>query len=99
MKQISQLEGIDCATVRNVFKAAENVIYDKLSSVTPSEDIVIKILKGLCITRSYVPATKYSKGAFENIECGERVKTKAKITKHFNQKVNKELFDENTIGL
>ena len=91
-RQIAYREGIDVETVRDVFKAAEDVIFDHLSSTPPSKNMIIKVLKGLNIERNYSPAKKYSKGAFEDIECSGRVKTKARITKHLNQKVNKELF-------
>ena len=92
VRQIARREGIDVATVRDIFKSAEDVIFDHLSSTSPSKNMTIKILNGLYIERNYSPAKKYSKGVFEDIECPERVRVKAKLTKHFNQKINKELF-------
>ena len=41
MKQISIKEDIEMATVRDIFKSAEDIIFDHLSSTTPSENIII----------------------------------------------------------
>ena len=43
IKKIANKEDIDVATVRDIFKSAEDIIFDYLSSTTPSENIIIKI--------------------------------------------------------
>lgn len=92
IKQIAEKEDVDVATVRQVFKSAEDIIFDYLSSIAPSEAITIKLLKGLSIDRKYIKEKKYSKGMFQNINCPEHVRHRANISKYFTNKVNDILF-------
>ena len=91
MKQISIKEDIEMATVRDIFKSAEDIIFDHLSSTTPSENIIIKLLNGVNIERKYIKEKVYSKGMFKDISCPEHVGVKANISKYFNKKINNEL--------
>lgn len=93
MKQISDRENINVATVRKLFKATEDIIFDYLSSITPSEEITIKLFNGICIKRQYIEKRNYSKGLFEDIECPEHVNVKARLSKYYNGQVNQKLFD------
>ena len=95
MKQISIKEDIEMATVRDIFKSAEDIIFDHLSSNTPSENIIIKLLNGVNIERIFIKKKKYSKGMFKNIECPEKIKVKASSSKYFTKKVNEELNNKN----
>lgn len=95
IRQIADREDIDVATVRDIFETAENVIFDHLSSTAPSENIIIKILSGFNVERTFIKKKKYNKGMFENIECPERVKVKAVSSKYFTKKVNEELNSKN----
>lgn len=95
MKQISIKEDIEMATVRDIFKSAEDIIFDHLSSTAPSENIIIKILSGFNVERTFIKKKKYNKGMFENIECPERVKVKAVSSKYYTKKVNDELYNKN----
>lgn len=83
------------ATVRDIFKSAEDIIFDHLSSNTPSENIIIKLLNGVNIERIFIKKKKYSKGMFKNIECPEKIKVKASSSKYFTKKVNEELNNKN----
>ncbi len=94
IKQISNKEDIDVAIVRQVFKSAEDIIFDYLSSTTPSEEISIKLFNGICIKRKYIKGKKYSKGMFQNIDCPEHVNTKACMSKYYNGQINQRLFGE-----
>ena len=67
IKQIADKEDINVATVRNIFKSAEDIIFDHLSSTTPSENIIIKILNGISLERKYIPKRIYTKGMFKNM--------------------------------
>ncbi len=96
LKKIADREGIDVTMVRNIFKSAEDIIFDCLSSTTPSEPIRIKCLKGVQIERTYVEEKKYSKGMFQNIDCPEHVKTNAKLSDYYNGQINRTLFDRET---
>lgn len=93
INQIATKEDIDVATVRKTLKSAENIIFDYLSSITPSEEVNIKLLNGINIKRKYIKKKKYSKGMFQNIECPEHVNVKACFSKYYNGQVNQYLFD------
>lgn len=93
INQIAIKEDIDVATVRKILKSVENIIFDYLSSITPSEEVNIKLLNGINIKRKYIKKKKYSKGMFQNIECPDRVNVKACLSKYYNGQVNQYLFD------
>ena len=95
IRQIADREDIDVATVRDIFETAENVIFDHLSSTAPSENIVIKLLNGVNVERTFIKKKKYSKGMFKNIDCPERIKVKASSSKYFTKRVNEELCNKN----
>jgi hypothetical protein len=86
IKQISENENINLATVQKIFKAAENIIFDNLSSTTPSENTIIKILDGLSLECNYIPEKEIH--TYDNIVCKARVWTKPKITRYYNRKLN-----------
>ena len=93
INQIATKEDIDVATVRKILKSAENIVFDYLSSITPSEEVNIKLLNGFNIKRKYIQKKKYSKGMFQNIDCPEHVSVKACLSKYYNGQVNQYLFD------
>jgi hypothetical protein len=92
IKQIANEEDMDVATVRHIFKSAEDIIFDYLSSTTPSEDVIIKPFKGLNIKRKYIDKKLYSKGMFQNITCQEHISVKANLSKYYTKKINDKLF-------
>lgn len=92
IKQIADREDISVATVRNIFESAEEIIFDHLSSTTPSENIIVKILNGISLERKYIGKKKYSKGMFQNIDCPEHVNIKANSSKYYSKRVNDKLF-------
>ena len=94
IKQIADKEDISVATVREIFKSAENIIFDHLSSTIPSENIIIKILNGISLERKFIPKKNYSKGMFQNIDCQEHVNVKANSSAYYSKKVNDELFSK-----
>lgn len=94
MKQIADKEDINVATVRKLFKSAEDIIFDYLSSITPSEELTIKLFNGISIKRKYIKKRIYSKGMFKNINCPEHVNIKGYLSKYYNDQVNQSLFDK-----
>lgn len=92
IKQIADRRDISVATVRDIFESAEDIIFDHLSSTTPSENIIIKLLNGISLERKYIEQKKYSKGMFQNIDCPEHVNIKANSSKYYSKRVNDELF-------
>lgn len=94
INQIATKEDINVATVRQILKSAENIVFDYLSSITPSEEVNIKLFNGFNIKRKYIKKKKYSKGMFQNVNCPEHVNVKACISKYYNKQVNSKLFSK-----
>ncbi len=92
IKQLSEKENINTATIRRLFKGAENIIFEYLSTTSPSEDIIVKFITGVNFERKYIETKNYSKGMFQNINCPEHVKIKANLSKYYIRQVNKKLF-------
>ena len=86
IKQIADKEDINVATVREIFKSAEDIIFDHLSSTTPSENTIIKILDGLSLECKYVPEKEIH--TYDDIVCKPRIWSKPKITRYYNRKLN-----------
>lgn len=94
INQIADREDINVATVRKVFKSAEDIIFDYLSSIAPSEELIIKIFNGISIKRRYIKRREYSKGMFKNIDCPEHVSVKTLLSKYYEKQVNQKLFNQ-----
>ena len=86
IKQIADKEDINVATVREIFKSAEDIIFDHLSSTTPSENIVIKLLDGLSLECNYVPEKEIH--TYDDIVCKPKIWSTPKITRYYNRKLN-----------
>lgn len=86
IKRIAKREDINVAMVRKVFKSAEKIIFDHLSSTTPSEAMTVKPLDGLSIECQYVPEKEIF--GFGKFIAEDRIKAKPKITRHYNRKLN-----------
>ena len=87
IKQIADKEDINVATVREIFKSAEDIIFDHLSSTTPSENTIIKLLDGLSLECNYVPEKEIH--TYDDIVCKPRIWSKPKITRYYNRKLNR----------
>ena len=86
IKRIAKKEDINVAMVRKVFKTTEKIIFDHLSSTTPSEAMTVKPLDGLSIECQYVPEKEVF--GFGTFIAEDRIKAKPKITRHYNRKLN-----------
>ena len=86
IKQIAEKEDIDIATVRRVFKSAEDIIFDYLSSTTQSDKNVIKLWDGLSLECKYVPEKEIH--TYNDIVCKPRIWARSKITRYYNRKLN-----------
>lgn len=91
VKQIAEKEDINVATVRKIFKSAEDIIFDYLSSTTPSENKTIKLLDGLSLECNYIPEKEIH--TYDDIVCKSRIWAKPRITRYYNRKLNG-YFDE-----
>ena len=87
IERIANKEGMNTAAVRKIFKSAEDIIFACLSSTTPSENTIIKLLDGLSLECSYIPETKIH--TYKDITCKPKIWAKAKITRHYNRKLNR----------
>lgn len=86
IKRIAKREDINVAMVRKVFKSAEKIIFDHLSSTTPSETNTIKPFDGLSIECKYIPEKEIH--TYDDILVNEKIWAKPKITRHYNRKLN-----------
>lgn len=86
IKQIAEREDINMATVRNIFESAEKIIFDHLSSTTPTENTIVKIFDGLSLECNYIPEKTIH--TYADIKCKERIWVKPKITRYYNRKLN-----------
>ena len=86
IKEISKREDINVATVRKVFKSAEKCVFDYLSSTTPTENTVVKVLDGLSLECKYIPEKNIN--TFDNFQCDSKIWVKPKITRYYNRKLN-----------
>lgn len=86
IKQIAEKEDISVLTVRNIFDSAEEIIFNHLSSTTPSENMIVKIFKGLSLECSYIPERIIN--TYERIVCAPRIWAKPKLTRYYNKKLN-----------
>ena len=87
VNQIATKEDIDVATVRRIFKSAENIIFDYLSSTTSSENTIIKLMDGLSLECNHIPEKRIH--TYDDIVCTPRIWVKPKITRYYNRKLNR----------
>ena len=86
IKQIAKREDINVAIVRNIFKCAESIIFDHLSSTTPSEPMIVKPLRGIHVKCKYVPQKEIH--GFDELIVNDHIQAKSKITRYYNRKLN-----------
>lgn len=86
IKQIADREDINVATVRKVFKSAENIVFAYLSSTTPSENMNVKLMDGLSLECNYIPQKEIH--TYDSIICKPKIWAKPKITRYYNRKLN-----------
>ena len=86
IKRIAKREDINVAMVRKVFKTAEKIIFDHLSSTTPSETNTIKPFDGLSIECKYIPEKEIH--TYDDILVNEKIWAMPRITRHYNRKLN-----------
>lgn len=86
VNQIAAKEDIDVATVRRIFKSAENTIFDYLSSTTSSENTIVKLMDGLSLECNYIPEKEIH--TYDDIVCKPRIWVKPKVTRYYNRKLN-----------
>lgn len=86
IKKIANEEGISMAMVRKVFDTADKIIFDHLSSTTPSEPMTVKLFNGISLECTYVPEKEMH--TFDDIISKEKIWVKPKVTRYYNKKLN-----------
>lgn len=86
INRIAEKADMDAAVVRRIFKTAESVIFDCLAATTSSENTMIKVLDGFSLECSYIPEKEIH--TYQDIVCRPRIRTKPKITRYYNRKLN-----------
>lgn len=86
INDISKREEINVTTVRQVFKSAEDIIFDHLSSTSPTENTLIKVLDGLSLECKYIPEREIH--TYDDIKCNSKIWVKPKVTRYYNRKLN-----------
>ncbi len=86
INEIANKEDIDIMTVRQIFKSAENIIFNHLSSTTSSENVIVKLMDGLTLECNYVPEKEIH--TYDNIICKPKIWVKPKVTRYYNRKLN-----------
>lgn len=87
IKRIADRESISVTTVRKIFKSTEDIIFECLSSTTPSESTIIKLMDGLSLECNYVPEKRLHR--YDDMVCKPRLWAKPRITRYYNRKLNK----------
>lgn len=86
IRDVANREDIDVATVRKIFKTTEKCIFDYLSSTTPTENTVVKLLDGLSLECTYIPERELH--TYKDLICEPRIKVHPKVTRYYNRKLN-----------
>lgn len=87
LRDVSVSEGVSVSTVRNIFKSAEKIVFDYLSSTTSENPVSIKIAEGFLVEGKYHPETKIKNYDGESI-VEEKIWVKPKVTRNYNRKIN-----------
>lgn len=86
IKQIADRESMNTDMVRQIFKSAETVIFQCLSSTTPSENTIVKLLDGLSLECNYIPEKHIH--TYDDIVCQPRIRARPRVTRYYNRKLN-----------
>lgn len=86
IQQVAESQNQDSAAIRRIFKNAEALIFNILSSTTPSEPAIIKIFDGLSLECRYIPEKTIH--TYEELHCNAKIWARPKITRHYNRKLN-----------
>lgn len=86
IRQIADRESMNTDTVRQIFKSAEDVIFQCLSSTTPSENTIVKLLDGLSLECNYIPEKRIH--TYDDIVCRPRIRARPRVTRYYNRKLN-----------
>lgn len=87
VKIVAGKTNMSIKTIHKIFCAIEDVVFDCLSSATPNDNVEVKPLKGCILHSKYMPVRDFHSSVFSG-KAAEKIKAKAKITAHYNEKLN-----------
>lgn len=89
VKEVSNECCKDKKTVREIYDALENKIFEILSSVNDDSGVLVRLFEGISIDGTYVPEhEKVNNITGKTIIAKGKIKPKAKITRSYCDKIN-----------
>lgn len=88
IKEIARKEGVTISTVRRIFRTAEEQVSLHLAGAGPNKPVTVKVLNGISLEASYIPQQRFSRGAFQDVECPEHLRVRAAASKYYSKKLN-----------
>lgn len=73
--------------MQSIYKTLEKYIFENLSSTTPTESTIVKLLDGLSLECNYIPEREIH--TYDYIKCEPRIWVKPKVTRYYNRKLNR----------
>lgn len=91
IKELANQEGVSATSIRHLYNDLERIIFDRLSSATPTEKSVVKLFDGLSIECKYYDEKVIRHPATGNqITTPSKIWAKASITRNYNRTLNKD---------
>ena len=87
INSVCKKTNIDYPTTRLLFQAIEDASIEYLLETTEENPITIKLFSGLTVGGKYMPERIFR--SFDEFYCEPKIKVKAKVTRHFNEKINR----------
>ena len=88
--ELANQEGVSATSIRHFYNDLERIIFDRLSSASPTEKSVVKLFEGISIESKY-----YNEKEIRHPKTGKQITTPSKIwaksfiTRNYNRKLNK----------
>lgn len=90
VKDVSKECEKDKKTVREVYDALEDKVFNLLSSTNDEESVAVKLFEGIVLDSVYVPEhDKINNLTGETIIAKGKIKPKARITRSYCDKINR----------
>lgn len=89
INKIAELEDSDAASIKMVFDDLEEIIYDCLSSTTPTEKQQINLFNGIKLIGEYKEGKQiYNINLKKNTKARDSIVVKANFSKTFKNRIN-----------
>ena len=89
VRQVAKRCHMTMADTRKFYDTFESVIFENLKNTTKSDDMVIKVFDGLKLESKYhEEKVMVHPTTHEEIVVPEKIWAKAKVSRHYNRKLN-----------